>query len=265
MSNENFHVLGSINTLVKNFNDLTPKYFVYYLLDEKGKPFYLGKGSGNRPKNHFRKHSLKKLSLKNDKIRELKNITGEFPNIKILKTHLIAKDAFNLEKRLIKKFGRVDKGTGFLLNETDGGGREKGWIMPQFCKDKISNALKGRKKIVTWGNAISKGKKGKQFTREHRTNLAKANHLRLKGKRMIEIYGKEEADRLRVIQKKNLMKLGMTWEQRYGKTKAEQLRLKRKQNKGKTWEEIYGIEGAKKRREAAKQRVNQVCQPKSLT
>jgi hypothetical protein len=165
---------------VKNYNDTTKKYYVYSLIDEKGQPFYIGKGSKHRYKHHFAERNLKKNTLKVLKIKEIYHNTKKWPEVKICKNNLNAAEAFNLEKELIQKYGRKDIGTGILLNETNGGGREKGWVMPDYIKLKISKQLKGRKRKVTWGNVISESLKGRKLTVEHKTKLREANLKRVK-------------------------------------------------------------------------------------
>jgi hypothetical protein len=172
--------LTYINNYMKNYKDKAKKYYVYCLLDEAGAPFYIGKGSKHRYKHHFAERNLKKETPKVLKIKEIYSLTKEWPVVKIYKTNLNAAEAFNLEKELIKKYGRKDKCTGILLNQTNGGGREAGWIMPDSVKKAISERMKGRKRNVTWGDALSKALKGRKFTTEHRAKLREANLKRVK-------------------------------------------------------------------------------------
>jgi len=165
---------------MKNYKDRTKKYYVYSLMDEEGQPFYIGKGSKHRYKHHFAERNLKKNTLKVLKIKEIYYSTKKWPEVKIHKNNLNAAEAFNLEKELIQKYGRKNIGTGVLLNETNGGGREKGWVMPEHIKQKISKQLKGRKRIVTWGKVISESLKGRKFTVEHRDKLKKEQIRRVK-------------------------------------------------------------------------------------
>lgn len=225
--------------IMKNYNDVTLKYYVYQLLKLDGSPFYIGKGSGNRLMHHFTNRSMLKESLKNSIIHEIKKQTGSWPQVEKICESINAKTAFMLEKSLIKKYGRLDKGTGILANITDGGGRETGWIMPIEVKQKISNALRGRSRNVTWGDAISSAKKGINHSAQHKHNLSLANKQR-KGKKMHEIYNEQDAIRLRALAAKNMMKSGMTWEDRYGTEGAAKLREKRALLKGKTWQLIDG-------------------------
>jgi hypothetical protein len=80
-------------------------FYAYLYLREDGTPYYAGKGSGERAFNK-RQH---RVSVPSDKSHIL-----IFPQ----KSEA---DAFNMEITLIRRFGRVDLGTGCLLNLTNGG------------------------------------------------------------------------------------------------------------------------------------------------
>jgi len=89
------------------------RYYVYLFLravaDEYGvarTPIYVGKGSGRRA-----------YSESNRPVRRPKDKTL----IVIVKAHLAEKAAFALETKLIRRYGRIDIGTGCLANLNDGG------------------------------------------------------------------------------------------------------------------------------------------------
>lgn len=100
------------------------QYFVYILKDPKDNtPFYIGKGSGDRPVFHFRaaKNNWKDSNrLKINKIRQIMKL-GSLPDVEIIKCDSEQK-AFELEVSLIKQLGRrnLDEG-GILTNMTLGG------------------------------------------------------------------------------------------------------------------------------------------------
>lgn len=164
---------------MKNISDNDRKYYVYIIFDASKAPFYVGKGSGKRYSDHFLKRNLNKSSAKSEMIKQIYTTTGTWPHVHIIKSNLTAKEAFELEEKLILHYGRKDRGTGILLNVTNGGGREVGWIMPEAARRKISAALKGRTKKITWGQNISKSLKGRKFTDKHKEKIRQSNLRRV--------------------------------------------------------------------------------------
>lgn len=128
-------------------------YYVYALLDENGKEFYIGKGKIKRIKYHFKKTSLDLSNPRNynkykiNKILKVKKVTDNWPEIKILFETSNEQEAFEQEKFLILKIGREN-----LTNMTDGG---EGASNPSEETRKIK-----RDKMI-----------GRVFTEEHKQKL----------------------------------------------------------------------------------------------
>lgn len=114
-------------------------------------PFYIGKGSGYR------------ITRRNDRSAWWKRIVNKYGlEAKILYENLSYSEANNLEKKLIKEFGRRDVGTGILINHTDGG---EGIANPsKEVRNKISES--NRKRIVSeeTKKKMSASKKGQKLT-----------------------------------------------------------------------------------------------------
>jgi len=127
--------------------DVIKKYYVYEWLRKDGTPYYVGKGTGFRA---YCKRPYKPL----DKSR-----------IKIVEDNLTEKQAFDLEIKLISKYGRQDIGTGILKNKTDGG---EGPALSEAAKRKLSKAGKGR-------TAWNKGLTAKTDKRVLRTAMIRKN------------------------------------------------------------------------------------------
>lgn len=123
--------------------------YAYYRPDEPA-PFYIGKGSKSRVTDHLRDSNLKKRTLFYRELRRLLR-AGIPPKIVIIKKFDKESDAFALECELIKKYGRMDIGTGCLCNHTDGGeglvgiiGSMTGSSHSYDTRVKMSEAARGR-------------------------------------------------------------------------------------------------------------------------
>lgn len=125
-----------------------PKYrfYVYSLTYPDGTVFYIGKGSYRQKLRRIQHHlsnSVHSRYIKNviNKIR----VSGEEVHWNILMEYENEVAAFVEEVRLIAFYGRRDMGTGILVNLTDGGEGQSGYIRSPRSAEKIRRAHIGKK------------------------------------------------------------------------------------------------------------------------
>lgn len=95
-------------------------WYVYQLIDPRdGKPFYVGKGKGNRINAHEREALMGGVSAKCQMIREIQGFGHEIIKRKV-KEFELEQDAFDLEATLISNIGLQN-----LTNCVSGGGTAK--------------------------------------------------------------------------------------------------------------------------------------------
>jgi hypothetical protein len=168
----------------------TDNYYVYVYLREDGhppSPYYVGKGKDKRfQARHGRKYTNN--GYWNPPKEE---------NIRFVKTNLTDAEAIELEKKLIKQYGRKDNNTGILRNFTDGGEGSSGRLVKQKTRElwtkqrtgrkaspetcaKISEKLKGENNpmfrceaTVETRKKLSESLTGRVFTEEHKNNIRK--------------------------------------------------------------------------------------------
>jgi hypothetical protein len=132
-------------------------YYVYAYLDLDGEPYYVGKGKGKRYlADHY------KVPVPSEEY------------IRFFQTGMIEEEAFVLERKLIRFYGRegIEPG-GILLNRTSGGNGTFSPLVSEETKRKLSASAK------------------KPKSQKHRDNIRKA---RLRA-------GKHNADRIANIRK----------------------------------------------------------------
>jgi len=138
-------------------------YYTYAFLREDRTPYYIGKGKGNRA--YGRRY--KGIKPPKDKSR-----------IIVLKQNLTEEEAFKHEIYMIAVFGRIDLGTGILLNKTNGGEGSSGLVHNEESKRKMSEAAKGKNHLDKTKRKISEAKKGRSrppFSEEHKRKMSEAH------------------------------------------------------------------------------------------
>ena len=159
------------------------KYYVYsHITKDTGKIFYIGKGRGNR-------------AFSEDRSKLWKNVANKHGwKAVIICDDLTEDEAFEVEKFYIKEYGRIDLGTGNLVNLTDGGEgpsnpsietrrkmsiSHKGKVLSEEHIKKISLLHKGRKRSEETRKKISESAKRRVFSEETRQKMSESK----KGKR----------------------------------------------------------------------------------
>lgn len=146
-------------------------YYVYEYIDPKTNiPFYVGKGKNDRYLYHLKNLNDNTNLHKVNKIKKILSEGGE-PIIKLVKTGLTETQSFDFEKKLIEKYGRIDLENGSLVNLSDGGEGQSGWIPSGTYKAKMSelskgcnNGMFGKKHNEETKNKIREKSTGRKFT-----------------------------------------------------------------------------------------------------
>ena len=174
------------------FNRKNPPvgYYVYSYLREDLTPYYIGKGSSSR--------AWKKTRGEIGKPNDISRIV-------VIEYNLSEEESLELEMNLIKKYGRIDLGTGILRNKTDGGEGRK--TIRRWFNDGIKNynrptcpdgCVPGR---LPTGPATkrsreinSQSKKGIPLSEEHKLAIKRAsNKPDVKHKKSLAASGKNNS------------------------------------------------------------------------
>ncbi|PDT79960.1 NUMOD3 domain-containing DNA-binding protein [Sinorhizobium sp. BJ1] len=139
-------------------------FYVYAWLRPCGTPFYIGKGKGDRDRETKRANPHFKRIV--DKIKRSGN---EAIVIRVLE-NLDEDEAFELEKALIRSYGRKNNRTGILVNMTDGGEGPQGRA---HSEESIAKMRLAHSNISEETRAkMSAAQKGKKLSEEHRDSIS---------------------------------------------------------------------------------------------
>lgn len=150
-------------------------YYVYLYLDPRKpgdyqygsyyfnfEPFYAGKGTGGRFRCHlteaYNNTERGKNPHKCNRIRKIKEETGNDPIIIQIHTDMTHEEACDKERQIIKAIGRTYDGKGPLTNLTLGGhGGRAGMKQTKYQKAAVMKALKGKPKTKEHIEAMREG------------------------------------------------------------------------------------------------------------
>lgn len=136
-------------------------YYVYVWSDQKGLPFYVGKGSGRRA------FDVRKRSREFNAIYE----QGQC-SVEILDWFIHESQAHAREMELISLYGRKELG-GPLVNKTDGGEGLSGFIVSDKTRKRRSEALRGKPKSPEHVAKMAASKRGSKHTEETKAMMSK--------------------------------------------------------------------------------------------
>jgi len=137
------------------------EYYVYVYFRLNGEPCYIGKGKEDRWLVHEKRCTNKRLW------RIIQKSGGELPKV-IIRDCLTNDEAKEIEKAFIKALGRLDLGTGPLVNLTDGG---EGENPSEAQREAIRKARTG---CTTSAEARAKQREAKINDPENTIRLEKA-------------------------------------------------------------------------------------------
>lgn len=131
-----------------------------------GSPFYVGAGSKKRP------FIVKQRP--NDWFEIVESVGY---SIEIYQENLSIEECFKLEIELISLFGRIDIGTGCLINKTNGGRKVFGLSdeILNVRNKKMSISAKGKPKSKEWRERLSKANIGKKASEETKMKMRNSN------------------------------------------------------------------------------------------
>ena len=156
--------------------DLGNVFYVYiYYHPITNIPFYVGKGKDDRAWFHLKSKSHTFFIRTINKIRKEYNCE---PIIKIYDDNLSEPEAFELEMKLIKKYGRRNNGSGILINLTNGGEGTSGILITEATRNKLKNRIPWNKGIPMSEEQKKKlyeSHKGKITSEETKKKLSRAN------------------------------------------------------------------------------------------
>lgn len=148
----------------KDFSVPLKNHYVYlHVKEDDGEVFYVGKGVRYR------------WCISSSRKTHWKNVARKHGVIcKIAANNLTADEALILEKKLIAAYGRLDQGTGCLVNLTDGGDGIVNYVWTDEHKRKISEAHIGKRHTEEFKQMLSALYSGRTLSEETKAKISKA-------------------------------------------------------------------------------------------
>lgn len=149
-------------------------FYVYRYNRIDGTPYYIGKGKGNRAYVSHRRRNNSCILPKVDGLVDKTRII-------LIEKNLTEEEAFALETKLIKEYGRKDIGTGILVNLTDGGDGTSN--MSPESREAISKILSGIKRSSSTIQKCKEAQVTRAKTFNYGPSRTKGNRVRYASKK----------------------------------------------------------------------------------
>lgn len=143
--------------------------YVYAYIDTKlALPIYIGKGQNARAFDHLKRQDQHHF------VNTIKKMIREEnpPQIKFLIDDIDEEFAHLIEVEAIALYGRKDKGTGSLLNMTDGGEGTSGYKFTDVQKANMSKAKRGQKYSATASASFRAASIGRTYSNERNLKVS---------------------------------------------------------------------------------------------
>lgn len=165
------------------------KYYVYAIINPKtDKPFYIGKGTGNRYRQHLSDKEAYSVNKRlTGKIRLIREETGNDPEIHILHDNLEESTAYEIEEKLILEYGRKGyEDHGILMNHLESGrppsysGENNPFYGKTHSEETRKKMSEAKKDFVPWNKGQAMLDETKEKLRERASERVEENRQHAK-------------------------------------------------------------------------------------
>ena len=175
------------NSIDSNNNQKQKLGYVYrHIRLDKNEVFYIGKGTNT----NGRYSRSKEKTGRNPQWKRIVKKHGYV--IEIVIENLTEQEANQKEIELILLYGRLDLGTGTLVNMTEGGESCLGRVVSEETRIKLSESKKGNTNRLGKNHTeearekMRKSQKGKKLSEEHKNKLSESNKGKKRTQETIE-------------------------------------------------------------------------------